>query len=207
MNPQLAAGIAQAKARPFAFRIPAGTPVEEVERFIWERLAKEQGALATANHSEHAAFLPLPAQYPNLTQGFPPCKGAIIQNALAHRPMETLTQPPVTLFSEATPNPETMKFVTNRFLVEGASHDFPSATAAEVSPLATALFNFPFVRGVFMANNFITVTKDAAETWDELTPLIKDFLKNYLEGGLPIVNVGADANAHAEEDSENDPPN
>jgi len=116
--------------------------------------------------------------------------------------METLTLPPVTLYAEATPNPETMKFVTNRFLVEGASHDFPNSAAAAFSPLATELFNFPFVQGVFMANNFVTITKDSGENWEELTPLLKDFLKNYLEGGLPIVSQGADANAHTEDDTE-----
>ena len=94
----------------------------------------------------------------------------------------------VTIYSESTPNPETMKFVSNRYILPDASLEFTDATSAAVgSPLAAKLFEFPFVQGIFMASNFVTVTKRAGEDWFEITPILKDFVKSYLEAGMPIL--------------------
>jgi Fe-S cluster biogenesis protein NfuA len=94
----------------------------------------------------------------------------------------------ISIYSEATPNPETMKFVSNRYILPDASLEFTdAAAAAEGSPLAAKLFEFPFVQGVFIASNFVTVTKKAGEDWFELTPILKDFVKSYLEAGMPIL--------------------
>ena len=65
----------------------------------------------------------------------------------------------VSIYTEMTPNPETMKFVANKLLYPGKSIDFPDETSAGPSPLAQELFGFPFVRGVFIASNFVTLTK------------------------------------------------
>lgn len=94
----------------------------------------------------------------------------------------------VTIYSESTPNPETMKFVSNRYILPDASLEFTDANSAAVgSPLAAKLFEFPFVQGIFMASNFVTVTKRAGEDWFEITPILKDFVKSYLEAGMPIL--------------------
>lgn len=94
----------------------------------------------------------------------------------------------VTIYSESTPNPETMKFVSNRYILPDASLEFTDAASAAVgSPLAAKLFEFPFVQGIFMASNFVTVTKKAGEDWFEITPILKDFVKSYLEAGMPIL--------------------
>jgi Fe-S cluster biogenesis protein NfuA len=94
----------------------------------------------------------------------------------------------ISIYSEATPNPETMKFVSNRYILPDASLEFTDAvSAASGSPLAAKLFEFPFVQGVFIASNFVTITKKADEDWFELTPILKDFVKSYLEAGMPIV--------------------
>ncbi len=94
----------------------------------------------------------------------------------------------ISIYSEATPNPETMKFVSNRYILPDASLEFTdAAAAAEGSPLAAKLFEFPFVQGVFIASNFVTVTKKEGEDWFELTPILKDFVKSYLEAGMPIL--------------------
>jgi NFU1 iron-sulfur cluster scaffold homolog, mitochondrial len=94
----------------------------------------------------------------------------------------------ISIYSEATPNPETMKFVSNRYILPDASLEFTDAvSAAAGSPLAAKLFEFPFVQGVFIASNFVTITKKADEDWFELTPILKDFVKSYLEAGMPIV--------------------
>lgn len=93
----------------------------------------------------------------------------------------------VSIYTEMTPNPETMKFVANKLLYPGKSIDFPEEADARPSPLAQELFVFPFVRGVFIASNFVTITKTPETQWEEVTPAIRQFLKEYLEAEKPII--------------------
>lgn len=94
----------------------------------------------------------------------------------------------VSIYTEMTPNPETLKFVANKLLYPGKSIDFQSEDLAGPSPLAKELFGFPFIRGVFIASNFITLSKTSDTDWNDVTPSIREFLKEYLEEGKPIVN-------------------
>lgn len=94
----------------------------------------------------------------------------------------------VSIYTEMTPNPETMKFVANKLLYPGKSIDFPEVKDATPSQLAQELFTFPFVRGVFIASNFVTLTKNVDTTWEEVIPTIRQFLKTYLEEGKEVVN-------------------
>jgi Fe-S cluster biogenesis protein NfuA len=115
--------------------------------------------------------------------------------------------PIVSIYTEMTPNPETMKFVANKLLYPGKSIDFPDETSAGPSPLARELFAFPFVRSVFIASNFVTLTKTPDAQWDDVIPSLRDFLKNYLEEGGPVVNedevpVKSESNAVSEDDSD-----
>jgi Fe-S cluster biogenesis protein NfuA len=87
-----------------------------------------------------------------------------------------------------TPNPETMKFVANKLLYPGKSVDFPDAESAKPSPLAIELFGFPFIKAVFVASNFVTLTKTPETEWQDVIPAIRQFLKEYLEEGKPVVN-------------------
>lgn len=96
--------------------------------------------------------------------------------------------PVVSIYTEITPNPETMKFVANKLLYPGKSIDFQSEAHANPSPLAKQLFGFPFIRGVFIASNFVTLTKTQDTDWNDVIPSIREFLKEYLEEGKPIVN-------------------
>jgi NFU1 iron-sulfur cluster scaffold homolog, mitochondrial len=107
--------------------------------------------------------------------------------------------PVISIYTEMTPNPETMKFVANKLLYPGKSIDFPDETSASPSPLAQELFTFPFIKSVFIASNFITLTKtnDTAD-WQDVIPAIKQFLKDYLEEGKVVVNEEALANVKAE---------
>ncbi len=100
----------------------------------------------------------------------------------------------ISIYTEMTPNPETMKFVANKLLYPGKSIDFQEAASAGPSPLASALFDFPFIKSVFIASNFITLTKTSdTEDWYEVIPPIKQFLKEYLENGGEVVNEEAAA--------------
>lgn len=94
----------------------------------------------------------------------------------------------VSIYTEMTPNPETMKFVANKLLYPGKSIDFSDEASATPSPLAKELFTFPFVRGVFIASNFVTLTKTADTQWDEVIPSVREFLKQYLEEGKVVLN-------------------
>ena len=95
----------------------------------------------------------------------------------------------VSIYTEMTPNPETMKFVANKLLYPGKSIDIADESLAIASPLAKELFSFPFIRSVFIASNFITITKATEnEDWQDVIPTIKTFLKEYLEAGGIVVN-------------------
>lgn len=96
--------------------------------------------------------------------------------------------PIISIYTEMTPNPETMKFVANKLLYPGKSIDFPDAGAAGPSPLASELFGFPFIKAVFIASNFVTLTKTPETEWSDVIPSIREFLKEYLQEGKPVVN-------------------
>ncbi|SMO77805.1 NifU family protein [Solitalea koreensis] len=93
----------------------------------------------------------------------------------------------VNVYTEITPNPATMKFITNKLLING-SKDFPTKESAEDSPFAKELFKFSFVDGVFFASNFVTVTKTAGSDWEDLIPILKEFVKGAVESEVEIVH-------------------
>lgn len=94
----------------------------------------------------------------------------------------------VNIYTEATPNPETMKFVANRMILPDDSADFQTREAALKSPMATKLFEFPFVNAVFIMNNFVTITKLSTYEWFDISPKLKEFVKEYLESGAEILH-------------------
>jgi len=97
----------------------------------------------------------------------------------------------VMIYTELSPNPNSMKFVLNfEIAPEGLSFDYPNRAAAaeeeKDSPLVGDIFQFPFVQRVFIAANFVTVTKDEGTTWEEILVDFKKFLKIYFEEGHPV---------------------
>ncbi len=100
-------------------------------------------------------------------------------------------RPPVMIFTEDSPNPNSMKFKVNRELVpEGLAFDYAEPAEAirpdKASPLAVALFGFDGVQRVFLTQNFITLTKDDATDWGELIFEVKLFLKDYFNNQQPV---------------------
>jgi len=87
---------------------------------------------------------------------------------------------PISIYSESTPNPAALKFVANKKLVD-FQIEFNSIDECENSPLALRLFNFPFVKSVFIDKNFISITKHDVSSWDDITLTIRNFIKEYLE--------------------------
>ena len=86
----------------------------------------------------------------------------------------------VSLYTESTPNPATMKFVVNRILLKGLTADYTNINETEGAPFAAALFGYNYVSGVFIKNNFVTVTKTEAKKWQEVIPEIKEFIRGFL---------------------------
>lgn len=113
-------------------------------------------------------------------------------------------QEPLTLYTEITPNPESLKFVVNRMLLANDSADIPDKAVAKRAPIAAALFEFPFVKGVFIAQNFVTVTKDVSYQWEDLIPQLKNFIQEYVEAGKPLVDEGFSTTIDAVEDDTDD---
>lgn len=101
--------------------------------------------------------------------------------------MEEIKNIPVEIYTEATPNPLTMKFVANKMLVEGPGIEFTDTDKAKASPLAQKLFLFPFVTNVFLSANFITVTRTPVVEWDEIVAELRDFIKKYINSGEPLL--------------------
>lgn len=104
--------------------------------------------------------------------------------------MEAAVKGPVMLYTEQTPNPESLKFVTNKMLFRGTA-DFREVTLAkEWSPLAVALFEMPYVKGVYICNNFVTITKEFNYAWEDIMLKTKEFIKQYIENDGLVVNEG-----------------
>ena len=94
----------------------------------------------------------------------------------------------ISVYTESTPNPATMKFIVNKLLING-SVDFATIESAEKSPFAKELYKFSFVNGVFFASNFVTVTKFENDSWDDLVPILKEFVKGAVESELKVQEV------------------
>lgn len=105
--------------------------------------------------------------------------------------MNSALSRPISVFTEGSPNPNSMKFVVSVELVpSGLSFDYATPGDALVegkaSPLAVALFGFDFVKRVFIAGNFVTITKDDETDWDEVLFEVKQFLKEYFGAQQPV---------------------
>ncbi len=96
----------------------------------------------------------------------------------------------ITIYTESSPNPNTIKFVFNFNLLENVSIDYPSIEDTKNCPLANDLFKqFNYVEGVFIAANFISITKNEDADWYEASPEIRDFLKAYFQEEKPVFSA------------------
>lgn len=102
----------------------------------------------------------------------------------------TVSKSPVMLYTEQTPNPESLKFVTNRMLYKGTADFREEELAKEWSPLGTALFELPYVKGVYISNNYVTVTKEFNYAWEDIMLKLKSFIKEYISEGGEILKDG-----------------
>jgi len=96
---------------------------------------------------------------------------------------------PYIIYAEETPNPSSVKFVANKLLlVSGASAEYLSPSETTDAPIVQKLFQFPFVKRVFIQSNYITITKLDALEWEEIRDELRVFITEYLNKGNAIIN-------------------
>jgi NFU1 iron-sulfur cluster scaffold homolog, mitochondrial len=111
--------------------------------------------------------------------------------------MDTAVKNPVMLYTEQTPNPEALKYVTNRMLYKGIADFKDAEMAATWSPMANSLMQLPYVKSVYFNQNYVTVTKEFNYDWEDVKLKLKEFIKDYVEQGGVVVSEGFDAHMEA----------
>ena len=101
--------------------------------------------------------------------------------------IENKTKTPITVYAESTPNPNVMKFVLNKQLFKEV-HEFKNVDDTKNAPIAQSLFNFPFVKEVFLDFNFISITLNSKYDWNENVMEIREFIRSYIQDGNNIID-------------------
>jgi Fe-S cluster biogenesis protein NfuA len=104
--------------------------------------------------------------------------------------MESVVNNPVMLYTEQTPNPEALKYVTNRLLYRGIADFKEAELASEWSPMAHSLMQLPYIKSVYITNNYVTITKEINYEWSDIMLKVKEFIKDYLENGGMVIREG-----------------
>jgi NFU1 iron-sulfur cluster scaffold homolog, mitochondrial len=100
---------------------------------------------------------------------------------------ETTKKIPVTVYAESTPNPSVMKFVSSKLLTKTIV-ECKNIDETQSAPIAKELFQFPFIKEIFIDENYISITKYAITEWQEITSEIRTFIKEYIESGKIVVD-------------------
>jgi Fe-S cluster biogenesis protein NfuA len=97
---------------------------------------------------------------------------------------------PTLVYAEATPNPDVMKFVANRMIVEPMKQvEYLNAEMCAGSPLAIELFKGGYVKSLFFSANFVSITRTAQVDWSQIVSAVREFLQDYLTKDLPVIEV------------------
>ncbi|QDL93492.1 NifU family protein [Paroceanicella profunda] len=102
--------------------------------------------------------------------------------------------------TESTPNPATLKFLPGETVMQAGTADFPSSDAAATSPLARRIFDVEGVSGVFLGQDFVTVTKSDLVDWAHIKPAILGAIMEHFQSGAPAIEGDNSASGHAEHD-------
>ncbi len=97
---------------------------------------------------------------------------------------------PTLVYAEATPNPDVMKFVANRMILEPMKQvEYLNAEACSGSPLAIELFKGGYVKSLFFSANFVSITRSSHVEWSGIVSAVREFLQDYLTKDLPVIAV------------------
>ena len=94
---------------------------------------------------------------------------------------------PISIYAETTPNPAVQKFVCNKLLTKTVV-ECKNIDDTVASPIAKELFNFPFVKEVFIDENYISITKYEIADWNAITMELRTFIKEFIENGNTVVD-------------------
>lgn len=94
--------------------------------------------------------------------------------------------PVMLIETESTPNPQTLKFLPGRTVMESGTRDFATPEEAEASSLADAIFGLGDVTGVFFGRDFVSVTAAPGVAWSDLKPDILAILLDHFSAGMPL---------------------
>lgn len=112
--------------------------------------------------------------------------------------MENQTKP-VIVYAESTPNPTTMKFVVNRMIIDPDKiAEYLSVNETRHAPMAEKLFEFGFIKSLFFSGNFITITKTNDFEWSQVTQKLREWIKEYLDAGMPVIEKYPEVRAKSE---------
>ena len=100
--------------------------------------------------------------------------------------------------TESTPNPATLKFLPGETVMEHGTADFPDLDSANSSPLAERLFALNGVTGVFLGNDFVTVTKQDSIDWEHIKPSILGAIMDHFQSGAPVIHGEQTGSVHAQ---------
>lgn len=125
--------------------------------------------------------------------------GGVIINLDDNKPKKQ----PITVYGETTPNPSALKFVVSRMLSKNAV-EYKNIDQTASSPLAKELFKFPYVKEIFIDENYISVTKYDLNSWDEITLELRTFIKQYIENGGIVLDDSVVINAEKQEQIKNE---
>ncbi|WP_028891222.1 NifU family protein [Tenacibaculum sp. 47A_GOM-205m] len=112
---------------------------------------------------------------------------AYIQSGNSVVKEETTKKDAIEVYAEVTPNPAVMKFGTNKALTQTDVEFTNIEEASKSSPLAQSLFNFPFVKEIFISENYISITKYDMIEWNEVYQEVRTFIRNFLQEGKAII--------------------
>lgn len=110
---------------------------------------------------------------------------------IINEPNKAQKKSSIEVYAESTPNPSVLKFVTNKLLVE-TDYEFKSKEEAIHAPLVLELFEFPFVKEVFLSQNYVSVVKHESVNWQEITNELRSFIKNYLASSGTLVSYSSE---------------
>lgn len=127
----------------------------------------------------------------------------MFSNQTANYKMEQKTaKRAILIYTEQTPNPEAIKYVTNTMLYDGTADFKTLELAEEWSPLAEHLFKLPYVKYVYISQNFVSVTKEFNYSWDDVMLQLKEEIKKYIMDGGAIIKDGFEEYLREKEEAE-----
>jgi NFU1 iron-sulfur cluster scaffold homolog, mitochondrial len=101
--------------------------------------------------------------------------------------VQNIKKIPISIYAESTPNPSVLKFVANKMLTSKTA-EFKNIDETAASPLAKELFQFPFVKEIFIDENYVSIQKFEIADWQEITLEVRTFIKEFIENGGVVLD-------------------